>query len=111
MIVGSCGPLDGDDDGDADSAYYRLAIEADALRVENRLLICELRKMREVLRDITETLEELRARHVRRVAYFVVHDWTCPLLLDGPKLIDGHHRFAAALYRGDAQVEIQVLFS
>lgn len=64
-----------------------------------------------IMRDITETLEELRARHVRRVAYFVVHDWTCPLLLDGPKLIDGHHRFAAALYRGDAQVEIQVLFS
>ena len=59
MIVGSCGPLDGDDDGDADSAYYRLAIEADALRVENRLLICELRKMREVLRDITETLQKL----------------------------------------------------
>lgn len=59
MIVGSCGPLDGDDDGDADLAYYRLAIEADALRVENRLLICELRKMREVLRDITETLQKL----------------------------------------------------
>ncbi len=59
MSVGSCGPLDDDDDGDADSAYDRLAIEAEALRVENRLLMREVAEMRAVIKSVTETLQKL----------------------------------------------------
>ncbi len=59
MSVGSCGPFGDGDDFAVDTAYIALWIECDALRVENRLLMCELSKMREVLRDITETLQKL----------------------------------------------------
>lgn len=59
VSVWSCGPFGDGDDFDVDAAYDAMCIECDALRVENRLLICELRKMREVLRDITETLQKL----------------------------------------------------
>ena len=58
MSVGCCGPFDADEE-DQDSDYDRRAIEAEALRVENRLLMSELKKMRDVLRDITETLQKL----------------------------------------------------
>ncbi len=56
MSVGFCGPFGEGDDFDIDSAYDALSIEADALRVENRLLHLELKKMREVIKDITEAL-------------------------------------------------------
>jgi hypothetical protein len=62
-----------------------------------------------VMRRLDETDAELRQRHVRRVAYFVVNGWSCPLALDGPRLLDGHHRLAAVLYRGDETVEVRVL--
>ena len=58
MSVGSCGPFD-PDDGDPDSDYDRMAIEAEALRVENRLLMRELSEMRAVIKSVTETLKQL----------------------------------------------------
>ena len=58
MSVGSCGPFD-PDDGDADTDYDKLAIEAEALRVENRLLLRELAEMRAVIKSVTETLNNL----------------------------------------------------
>ena len=51
MSVGCCGPFGEGDDFDIDTAYDALSIEADALRVENRLLHLELKKMREVIKD------------------------------------------------------------
>lgn len=44
--------------------------------------------------------------HHERVAWFVVHSWTAPILLDTTHLrvTDGLHRLAAALYRGDEAV-------
>ena len=58
MSVGFCGPFDADEE-DPDSDYDRLAIEAEALRVENRLLMRELAEMREVIKSVTETLQKL----------------------------------------------------
>ena len=58
MSVGSCGPFD-PDDGDADTDYDKLAIEAEALRVENRILMRELEKIRAVIKSVTETLQKL----------------------------------------------------
>jgi hypothetical protein len=58
VSVGSCGPFDADD-GDADSDYDRMAVEADALRVENRLLMRELAEMRAVIRSVTGVLNNL----------------------------------------------------
>lgn len=58
MSVGCCGPFD-DGESDPDSDYDRLAIEAEALRVENRLLMRELAEMRAVIKSVTETLQKL----------------------------------------------------
>ncbi len=55
MSVGCCGPFDGDEE-DPDSDYDRLAIETDALRVENRLL------MRAVIKSVTETLNKMMSK-------------------------------------------------
>ena len=58
MSVGFCGPFDADEE-DPDSDYDRLAIEAEALRVENRLLMREVAEMRAVIKSVTETLQKL----------------------------------------------------
>jgi len=62
-----------------------------------------------VIRRLDESPAEVRQRHVERVAHFVVRGWVNPLLLDGLKLVDGHHRLAAAILRGDEWVEVDVL--
>lgn len=59
MSVGCCGPFGEGDDFDIDTAYAALAIEAEALRVENRLLMRELAEMRAVIKSVTETLQKL----------------------------------------------------
>ena len=56
--------------------------------------------------------------HVRRIAYLVTHGWTEPIEIDVgvPTLgcnidwviLDGHHRLAAAIFRGDANVLVSV---
>lgn len=56
-----------------------------------------------------------RQAHVERVAYLAVHGWTDAIQIDlgVPSLgchvdwpvIDGNHRLAAALFRGDSQIE------
>ncbi len=61
MSVGCCGPSDGDEE-DPDSDYDRLAIETDALRVENRLLMRELAEMRAVIKSVTETLNKMMSK-------------------------------------------------
>ena len=58
MSVGCCGPFDADEE-DPDYDYDRPAIEAEALRVENRLLMRELAEMRAVIKSVTETLQKL----------------------------------------------------
>ena len=58
MSVGCCGPF-AEDESDPDSDYDKLAVEADALRVENRLLMRELAEMRAVIKSVTETLQKL----------------------------------------------------
>lgn len=78
--------------------------EVEAAAHEGRLLAEPL-----VIRRLDETPEEVRRRHVERVAYFLVRGWSSPLLLDGLKLVDGHHRLAAAILRGDEWVEVDVL--
>lgn len=78
--------------------------EVEAAAREGRLLAEPL-----VIRRLDETRAEVRQRHVERVAYFLVHGWSSPLLLDGLKLVDGHHRLAAAILRGDEWVEVEAL--
>lgn len=55
-----------------------------------------------------------REGHIRRIAWFVRHGWEDPISIDVgvPSLgchvawpiLDGNHRFAAALYRGDSTI-------
>lgn len=59
VSAGCNGPFEDDEEGAADTAYDRLAIDAEALRVENRLLLRELQEMRDVVRSVTETLNDL----------------------------------------------------
>ena len=58
MSVAACGPFD-DDDGDVDTAYDALAIEADALRAENRFLRRELNATRVVIKMVRDQLDRL----------------------------------------------------
>ena len=62
MSVGCCGPFDADEE-DPDSDYDRLAIEAEALRVENRLLMRELAEMRAVIKSVTGVLNNLMEKN------------------------------------------------
>ena len=62
MSVGCCGPFDADEE-DQDSDYDRLAIEAEALRVENRLLMRELAEMRAALADMLSGWRYIRESH------------------------------------------------
>ena len=58
MSVAACGPFD-DDDGDVDTAYDALAIEAEALRAENRFLRRELNATRVVIKMVRDQLDRL----------------------------------------------------
>jgi len=58
MSVAACGPFD-DDDGDVDTAYDALAIEAEALRAENRFLRRELNATRVVIQTVRDQLDRL----------------------------------------------------
>ena len=65
--------------------------------------------------DVLPGRISVRQFHVRRVAHFVVNDWTDAISIDVgvPDLgchvdwivIDGNHRLAAAFYRGDETIE------
>ena len=48
--------------------------------------------------------------HVERIAYLVVHPDLKPLRISvytgSPELVDGNHRLAAAIYRGDETIKI-----
>jgi len=50
--------------------------------------------------------------HIKRIAYLVVHPSNEPLELDfsleGAYLLDGNHRFAAAIYRNEPFVIVEV---
>lgn len=58
------------------------------------------------------------SRHVARIAYLVVHGWTDPVQVDVGipsmgfavpwPLTDGNHRLAAAVARGDEQIEASI---
>lgn len=78
------------------------------MRSEVRRAVAEGRVL--APQDVSRTTHS----HVRRVAWFVVHGWSEPIDVDFgvPSLgchvdwviQDGNHRFAAALYRGDASI-------
>lgn len=61
-----------------------------------------------VRQRINENSDTLRFRHICRVAFFVVHGWDTELTVDGLRLREGHHRFAAAIVRGDPTVGVRV---
>jgi hypothetical protein len=54
------------------------------------------------------------SNHVKRIAYFVVHGWNDAINLDvgvpalgcvmSWMIVDGNHRFAAAIFRGDKNI-------
>lgn len=53
-----------------------------------------------------------RAWHIQRVAWFVVHGWDEPIVIDPEGLwpvIDGNHRLSAAIARGDTDICVELL--
>ena len=62
--------------------------------------------------------QSLRELHVQRIAYLVVHGWDDPIAIDvGVPCLgyhvdwvvqDGHHRLAAAIFRGDEHIQVLV---
>ena len=59
MSVGSCGPFEFGDVEAAESALDALAVECEALRVENRLLKREVRTLLDTIKCAGEVLENL----------------------------------------------------
>ena len=59
-----------------------------------------------------------RGDHAARIAYLVVHGWEEPIVLDvgvpglgsyaSDPVLDGHHRLAAAIVRGDPYIHASV---
>jgi len=54
--------------------------------------------------------ERVRQYHARRIAYFVKHGWTTPILLhpDGRTIKDGLHRLKAAIFMGRDTIEVTI---
>jgi hypothetical protein len=52
-----------------------------------------------------------REVHIRRVAYFVTHGWSDPIVLNAQPgywpVLDGNHRLTAAHFRGDMTIEAE----
>ena len=59
MSVGCCGPFEAGDVEAAESAFDSLAVECEALRVENRLLKREVRTLLDTIKCASEVLENL----------------------------------------------------
>ena len=52
------------------------------------------------------------ASHAERIAWFVENGWEEPITVDMRKLwpiVDGNHRFAAAIYRQDTHVRVEFI--
>jgi hypothetical protein len=57
-----------------------------------------------------ELNERIRGYHTRRIAHFVVHGWTDPIILDADgEMKDGLHRLKAAIFMGKDEVEVVIL--
>ena len=51
--------------------------------------------------------ERIRVYHARRIAHFVVHGWSDPIILDANgKITDGLHRLKAAIFMGKDEVDV-----
>lgn len=73
-----------------------------------------------IRRDTLHPRGEIRSKsdHIRRIAWFAVHGWRAPISVDVgvPSLgcvprwaiIDGNHRFAAAIIRGDKTIRAEI---
>lgn len=52
-----------------------------------------------------------RQQHIERVAYLVVHSWSDFISVEahwgGWPVVDGNHRLAAAIFRGDKDIEVE----
>ena len=59
------------------------------------------------MRPLKDNLEIMELDHVRRIAWLVMHPPPDPILVDatmGEVVIDGCHRFYAAIIRGDEMI-------
>jgi hypothetical protein len=59
--------------------------------------------------DRDEWLRQVKAYHLRRVAYFVAKGWTDPIIVtsDG-RILDGSHRIRAAVFMGRTEIEVKM---
>ncbi len=72
-------------------------------------------ELEEESRSLQEFIDRRRIYHAKRIAHFVVHGWTDPIILEAKvkmvevKMVDGSHRLKAAIYMGKEEVEVVIL--
>jgi hypothetical protein len=61
----------------------------------------------EGLRSLQELADRQKSYHAKRIAHFVVHGWSDPIILDANgKITDGLHRLKAAIFMGKDEVDV-----
>jgi hypothetical protein len=58
-------------------------------------------------RSLQELADRQRSYHAKRIAHFVVHGWSDPIILDANgKIKDGSHRLKAAIFMGKDEIDV-----
>jgi hypothetical protein len=61
----------------------------------------------EGLRSLQELADRQKSYHAKRIAHFVVHGWSDPIILDANgKIRDGSHRLKAAIFMGKDEIDV-----
>jgi hypothetical protein len=64
----------------------------------------------EEFRSLQEFADRQRSYHAKRIAHFVVHGWSDPIILDANgKIRDGSHRLKAAIFMGKDEIDVSIL--
>jgi hypothetical protein len=60
-------------------------------------------------RSLQELADRQRSYHAKRIAHFVVHGWSDPIILDANgKIKDGSHRLRAAIFIGKDEIDVSI---
>ena len=72
-------------------------------------LVSEWKRATNDGQDQAEWVRQVTGYHARRVAYFVTHGWSDPIMLtaDG-RITDGSHRIRAAIFKGISKIEVRI---
>ena len=63
-------------------------------------------------RSLQEFADRKKSYHAKRIAHFVVHGWSDPIILDANgRITDGSHRLKAAIFMRNDEIDVIILDS